>query len=77
VVVHGAVRLYYMMLNRVRLFRMPHTPGAWIAQDLPRVLAKLLLFGVLIGPRWRNLRCMLRGLWDGLRGRRGPSPRDP
>jgi rhamnosyltransferase len=77
VVVHGPVRLYYMMRNRVRLYRMPHTPGAWIAQDLPRVLAKLLLFGVLIGPRWRNLRCMLRGLWDGLRGRRGPSPRDP
>jgi rhamnosyltransferase len=71
VVVHGPVRLYYMMRNRVLLYRLPHTPGAWIAQDLPRVLAKLLLFGVLIGPRWRNLRCMLRGLRDGLRGRTG------
>lgn len=76
VVVHGPGRLYYMMRNRVLLYRLPHTPRVWIAQDLPRVLVKLLLFGVLIGPRWRNLRCMLRGLRDGLRGRRGPGPTD-
>lgn len=74
VVVHGSLRLYYMMRNRLLLYRMPHTPRVWIAQDLPRVLAKLFLFGVLIGPRPRNLRCMLRGLWDGLRGRDGVCP---
>lgn len=74
VVVHGPVRLYYMMRNRLRLYRMPHTPRVWVAQDLPRVLVKLLLFGVLIGPRLRNLRFMLRGLWDGLRNRAGACP---
>ncbi len=74
VVVHGSSRLYYMMRNRLRLYRMPHTPGVWIAQDVPRVLVKLFLFGVLIGPRMHNLRCMLRGLWDGLRGRQGACP---
>jgi rhamnosyltransferase len=73
VVVHGPARLYYMMRNRVRLYRLPHTPRRWIAQDLPRVLVKLLLFGMLIGPRRRNLRAMLRGLGDGLRGRHGES----
>lgn len=72
VTVHGPPRLYYMMRNRVRLYRMQHTPAAWIAQDVPRVLVKLLLFGVLIGPRRRNLRFMLRGLADGWRGREGP-----
>lgn len=76
VVVHGPLRLYYMMRNRVLLYRLPHTPRAWIAQDVLRVLVKLLLFSVLIGPRWRNSRCMLRGLWDGLRGRRGAGPSD-
>lgn len=74
IVVHGSPRLYYMMRNRVLLYRMPHVPGVWKAQDMPRVLAKLFLFGVLIGPRRCNLRCMLRGLWDGLRGRRGTGP---
>ena len=65
-----------MMRNRILLYRLPHTPRVWIAQDLPRVLVKLLLFGVLIGPRWRNLRCMLRGLLDGIRGRQGEGPID-
>ncbi|GAA0238482.1 glycosyltransferase family 2 protein [Rhodanobacter caeni] len=76
VVVHGPVRLYYMMRNRVRLYRIAHTPRAWIAQDVPRVAVKLFLFGVLIGPRRRNLRCMLRGLLDGMRGRQGEAPAD-
>lgn len=74
IVVHGPVRLYYMMRNRLLLYRMPHTPRVWVAQDLPRVLVKLCLFGVLVGPRRRNLRCMLSGLRDGLRGRRGARP---
>jgi rhamnosyltransferase len=76
IVVHGPLRLYYMMRNRLLLYRMPHTPVAWVAQDVPRVLAKLFLFGVLIGPRLRNLRCMLRGLRDGLHGQRGACPAD-
>jgi rhamnosyltransferase len=76
IVVHGPSRLYYMMRNRLRLYGMRHTPFVWIAQDVPRVLVKLFLFGVLIGPRWRNLRFMLRGLWDGLMGRQGACPAD-
>ncbi|HEY1589051.1 MAG TPA: glycosyltransferase family 2 protein, partial [Rhodanobacter sp.] len=74
VVVHGPLRLYYMMRNRLLLYRMPHTPRLWIAQDMPRVLGKLFLFSVLIGPRLRNLRCMWRGLRDGLHGRDGVCP---
>ena len=42
-----------------------------MAQDVPRVLLKLLLFGVLIGPRRKNLYCMLRGLRMGRAGARG------
>jgi rhamnosyltransferase len=74
VIVHGPLRLYYMMRNRLLLYQLPHTPRIWIAQDFPRVLAKLFLFGVLIGPRLCNLRYMLRGLWDGMHGRRGECP---
>ena len=74
VVVHGPARLYYMMRNRLRLYRMAHTPRVWVAQDVPRVLAKLLLFGVLIGPRLRNLHFMLKGIWDGLHDREGACP---
>ncbi|MFA6230642.1 MAG: glycosyltransferase family 2 protein [Rhodanobacter sp.] len=76
VVVHGPSRLYYMMRNRLLLYRTPHVPRVWKAQDMLRVPAKLFLFGLLIRPRRHNLRCMLRGLWDGLRGRRGAGPSD-
>ena len=56
-----------MMRNHVPLYCLPHAPC---------VLVKLLLFGVLIGPRRKNLHCMLRGLRDGVRGRAGPAPGD-
>lgn len=68
VVVHGPTRLYYMMRNRILLYRMAHVPVAWKLQDFPRLVVKLLLFSVLIGPRGLNLRFMARGILDGLRG---------
>lgn len=74
IVVHGPQRLYYMMRNRLRLYGMPHTPRIWVAQDVPRMLVKFLLFGVFVGPRWRNLRYMARGVLDGIRGRSGACP---
>lgn len=74
VVTHKPVRLYFIMRNRVALYLRPHTPRVWIAQDLPRVLAKFVIFSVLVGPRGDNVRFMLRGLVDGVRGRSGPCP---
>jgi rhamnosyltransferase len=72
VITHSPDRLYYIMRNRVLLYRMRSTPRAWIAQDILRVPIKFLLFAVLIGPRRRNVPMMVSGLADGLRGRRGP-----
>lgn len=74
VVVHPPGRLYCMMRNRALLYRRAHTPRRWIAQDLPRVVVKLLLFGLLVPPRRRNLRAMCAGLAAGVRGRAGPPP---
>lgn len=72
VIVHKPFRLYYIMRNRVLLYRRPHTPPVWVAQDLPRLLLKLVGNGVFIAPRLVRLRFMCRGLWDGVRGRSGP-----
>ena len=74
VVRHGPMRLYFIMRNRLALYGMRHTPRVWIAQDLPRVFAKFFIFSVLVGPRLTNIRYMVRGLLDGMRGRRGPCP---
>jgi rhamnosyltransferase len=72
IVVHDPIRLYYIMRNRLLLYRLPHTPAVWIAQDVPRVAVKFLLFSVLIRPCLRNVRFMMTGLRDGLIGRTGP-----
>jgi rhamnosyltransferase len=73
-VVHSPSRLYYMTRNRIMLYRMPHTPAVWTWQDLLRLPIKLAIFSLLVPPRRRNARYMLRGVLDGLRRRSGPCP---
>jgi rhamnosyltransferase len=74
IVVHSPRRLFYMMRNRVLLYRRAYTPRRWIAQDVPRLVVKFLLFSLLVAPRRKNVRSMLAGLWAGLRGRVTPPP---
>jgi rhamnosyltransferase len=74
---HSPVRHYYMMRNRIALYRRGYVPLSWKIQDLPRALLKTLLFGLVYGPRLRNLKFTFRGIWDGLRGRLGPLPEQP
>lgn len=76
VIVHSPRRLFYMMRNRVLLYRRAYTPQRWIAQDVPRLCVKLLLFTLLIAPRRKNLRCMIAGLRAGIAGRAAPPPAD-
>ncbi len=74
IVVHPPARLFYMMRNRVLLYRRPGTPKRWIAQDLPRIAIKLLLFSLLVSPRRANLRAMWAGLRAGVRGQTTAPP---
>ncbi|WP_313442103.1 glycosyltransferase family 2 protein [Stenotrophomonas sp.] len=74
VIVHKPFRLYFIMRNRVLLYARAYTPRVWIAQDVPRLVLKLVGNSLFLAPRWARLRFMLRGLWDGLRGRTGPLP---
>ena len=69
---HGPVRLYYMTRNRLLLYVRPQTPWAWISQDIPRVVLKLAGMSLFVAPRWQNLRAMLQGMADALRGHGGP-----
>jgi rhamnosyltransferase len=74
IVVHAPQRLFYMMRNRVLLYRRAYTPRRWIAQDVPRLVVKFLLFALLIAPRRQNVRHMLAGLHAGIAGRTTPPP---
>ena len=72
--VHQPVRLYYIMRNRVLLYRRRTTPRAWIAQDLLRLPLKFAATLLFQRPRRDYLERMLSGLRDGLRGVDGPAP---
>ena len=74
VVIHSPLRLYYIMRNRLLLYRRAETPRVWIAQDLPRLLLKFFGMALFVAPRRAYLRSMLRGLWHGMRGVNGPMP---
>lgn len=76
IVVHSPRRLFYMMRNRVLLYQRACTPRQWVAQDVPRLMMKFLLFSLLVSPRRKNVRCMLAGIWAGARGRASPPPDD-
>jgi rhamnosyltransferase len=71
---HGPLRQYYIMRNRIALYRRPYSPWGWVVQDFLRLWVKLVLFGLVFAPRRENLRMMARGLVDGLKGRSGPFP---
>ncbi|MBI3480405.1 MAG: glycosyltransferase family 2 protein [Nitrosomonadales bacterium] len=70
-ILHGPVRLYYMMRNRILLYSLVHTPIIWVIHDIFRIIAKFLIFSVLIPPRGRNASMMLKGIADGIRGATG------
>lgn len=72
--IHSPTRLYYIMRNRVLLYRRSYTPAVWIAQDIPRLVGKFLRMTLQVSPRLRNAGAMLQGLAHGLVGRSGPRP---
>ena len=69
---HAPARQYYMMRNRMALYRREYVPLAWKLQDIPRAFIKFVFFGLVYGPRRENLRCLLLGLRDGWKGELGP-----
>jgi rhamnosyltransferase len=70
---HGPRRQYYMMRNRILMYKRPYVSLSWKVQDLPRALFKSAYFSTLVRPRWQNAKAMAMGLWDGLRGVYGPA----
>jgi rhamnosyltransferase len=66
VLIHSPRRQYYIMRNRLLLYRRAYVPLAWKCADFPRLLFKLVYFSLFVAPRRENLRMMWRGLRDGL-----------
>ena len=69
---HAPLRQYYIMRNRLLLYRRGYTPFGWIVQDSLRALLKVFLFAVVFSPRRENIRMICRGIRDALLGKQGP-----
>jgi rhamnosyltransferase len=64
---HRPLRQYYIMRNRVLLYRRAYVPRAWVVQDAVRAVLKAGFILARWPNRVMNLRMMLKGLWDGCR----------
>lgn len=65
------LRQYYIMRNRILLYRRDYVPFPWIVQDALRAVFKSLIILIFFAQRRMNFYMMLNGLMDGLRGKCG------
>ena len=71
---YGPPRLYYRFRNFVYLLRLDFIPGRWKLRASCFWLQEAYAHLVFSHARLRSLRMILRGCWDGLRGRLGRYP---
>lgn len=68
---YSPLRLYYQFRNFVLLWRLPHVPKRWALRASWYWLGSFYAHAFFAPARLENSRMMLRGLWDGIRGRTG------
>lgn len=69
---HSPLRDYYMFRNSILLCALPTTPWRWKLYFLTRLVQFAGYFLSFAPQRALRLRRMVRGIFDGLRGRTGP-----
>lgn len=68
---HKPFRYYYIFRNSILLYKRSYPSGLWKWNDLQRLGMIFIMFGFFKSPRVDNLSMMLKGTWDGLRGKSG------
>ncbi len=68
---HSPLRHYYLMRNRIWLYRQAWIPAAWKLADGYRLLLKYVGFSLLAKPRFKHFSMMTLGMWHGLIGNMG------
>lgn len=66
------LRHRYLFRNSVTLLKRGYVPLLWKFYCAVKLVFSFLLFLVFSSERWAQTSNMLRGLWDGIRGRSGP-----
>lgn len=65
----SADRAYYQFRNYLWLKRLEYTPAYWIKKNGLKYAVKFFYFPIMVSPRGKYLKNILRGIRDGLRRR--------
>jgi len=68
---HRPIRQYYIIRNRILLYKKRVTPKKWIIQDLIRIPFKIIIYPLIFWQQSSNLRMTIYGIVDGILGRSG------
>ncbi|WP_080404573.1 glycosyltransferase family 2 protein [Burkholderia ubonensis] len=71
VAMHKPIRRYYYYRNALLLCRRRYVPVAWKIHEVARLSVKFWIFALFSPRRSADVRMMIRGILDGLRGRSG------
>ena len=72
---HSPFRYYYIYRNSILLWRRPYVPAGWKKNDFKRLYKTAIIFAIFVPGRINNLKMMIRGIIDGIRGKSGKIPR--
>lgn len=68
---HAPIRQYYIVRNRLTMYRRDYVPLIWKFRDVFRMLAKCVFYVVFISPRKDNLKMIAKGIRDAFTSRLG------
>lgn len=71
VFLHNPLRQYYIMRNRILLYKRRHVSSAWVRHDILRAILKFILFSLVFPPRGKNAIMMIKGIIHALRDKTG------
>jgi rhamnosyltransferase len=74
--VHSPERNYYMVRNSVVLYRKVYAPLRWILNDIAWLCGVILISCAIAPSRMCRVSLVLKGIWDGVRGKQGPLERN-
>lgn len=65
---HPPVRHYYYFRNSMHLLKRDYVNWSWRKNQIFELFYMFFLFLLTSPPRFRQMRMMLKGIWDGLKG---------
>lgn len=70
--IHNDIRNYYLIRNAIYLMRLKSMGLKWKITFFPRIPFYLVLYPLLSANKLRNASMLVKGVYDGIRGKMGP-----